>query len=262
MYLDEPNLDKISAIWQDCIEASRIFMQGAPVKTENVLLPTESDIDFSSIKSVYIIKQGVLKETYMDNMIVMYEVGDLVGTNSLLGNSKTVISTDFSVEVDEYDLDSLLEHIRSDDTRFAAWNTYLVGLMQSYKIMVCFHKSDDVQFHPEMRHYDKGDVIIQEGSHDNEVFTLMSGSAKVYVKDALVGEVRCDELFGAIAALTNTVRTATVKADSSCSVLVVPSTSFKELLSSRPDTVAKLIEDMARTIISSNKKIVSQENMK
>jgi len=75
-----------------------------------------------------------------------------------------------------------------------------------------------------------------------------------------VGDIRRDELFGAIAALTDTPRTATVKADVSCSVLVVPSTSFKALLTSRPDTVTKLIEDMARTIISTNDKILSLES--
>ena len=100
-------------------------------------------------------------------------------------------------------------------------------------------------------------MIIQQGSKDNEVFTLMSGAAQVIVNDTIVGEVKRDEVFGAIAALTGTPRTATVKAASQCSVLVVPDTHFKELLKSRPDTMTKLIEDMARTIISGNEKIVA-----
>lgn len=259
MYLDDPVLDDVSELWMNSIGSYPFFMNGAPVKSENVMIPVESVIDFSASKSIYILKQGTLKETYMNNTVINYEPGDLVGVTSLLNNCKTLVSADFSVAVDEYNVDELMEFIRSDSSRFTAWNTYLLSFMQSYQILMCHHMKQEVQFHPEIRHYDEGDIIIEEGSNDNDVFTLMSGKAHVYVKDALVGEIMRDELFGAIAALTNTTRTATVKAESKCSVLVVPSTSFKELLTNRPDTVAKLIEDMARSIISSNKKIVAQK---
>jgi len=260
MYIDESNIDEISALWQDKIGTCSAFMECAPVRSKNIVLAAETMIDFDSKKSVYILKQGELKEIYLDNVVVTYEVGDLVGISALINNCKTTVSTDFSVVVDEYDLSELMEFIRLNETRFSAWNAYLISLLQSFQLLLCHYKKQDVTFHPEVRLYEKGEVIIEEGSHDNEVFTLMSGSASVYVKEALVGDVRRDELFGAIAALTDTPRTATVKADSACSVLVVPSTSFKELLTSRPDTVAKLIEDMARTIISSNEKIVSLES--
>jgi CRP/FNR family transcriptional regulator, cyclic AMP receptor protein len=259
MYLDAPALDDVDELWKNTTGSTPFFMNGAPIRSENVMLPMESVIDFSASKSLYILKQGALKETYMNNVVINYEPGDLVGVTSLLNNCKTIVSTDFSVAVDEYNVNELMEFIRSDASRFEAWNTYLLSFMQSYQILTCHHMKQEVQFHPEVRYYDAGDIIIEEGSNDNDVFTLISGKANVYVKDALVGEVMRDELFGAIAALTNTARTATVKAESKCSVLVVPSTSFKELLTSRPDTVAKLIEDMARSIISSNKKIVAQK---
>ncbi|MCW8935000.1 MAG: cyclic nucleotide-binding domain-containing protein [Gammaproteobacteria bacterium] len=261
MYLDDSALHDVSELWANCISSTPSFMNGAPVKTENHMLPTESTIDFSASKSIYILKQGALKETYMNNVVINYEPGDLVGVTSLLNNCKTTVSTDFSVVVDEYNIKELMAFICSDISRFEAWNTYLLSFMQSYQILMCHHMEQEVQFHPEIRHYDEGDIIIEEDSNDNDVFTLISGKANVYVKDALVGEILRDELFGAIAALTNTARTATVKAESKCSVLVVPSTSFKELLISRPDTVAKLIEDMARSIISSNEKIIAQKSI-
>lgn len=259
MYLDEPALDDVTEFWKNAVNSCQIFMNEAPVKAENVMLPVESVIDFSATKSIYILKQGILKETYMNNVVINYEPGDLVGVASLLSNCKTIITTDFSVAVDEYNVEELMAYIRSDSSRFDAWNRYLLSFIQSYKILMCHHMAQEIQFHPEVRHYDEGEIIIEEESNDNDVYTLMSGKAMVYVKGALVGEVKRDELFGAIAALTNTPRTATVIAESKCSVLIVPSTSFKELLKSRPDTVAKLIEDMARSIISSNKKIVAHK---
>ncbi|MDH5473810.1 MAG: cyclic nucleotide-binding domain-containing protein, partial [Gammaproteobacteria bacterium] len=115
---------------------------------------------------------------------------------------------------------------------------------------------DDAEFHPEIRQYNEQDTIIEEGGTDNEVYTLLSGSADVLVKDTQVGVIKRDEIFGAIAALTGTPRTAKVVATSDCTVLVVPSDRFQDLLKKRPDTVTKLIEDMARTIVASNQKIV------
>lgn len=73
----------------------------------------------------------------------------------------------------------------------------------------------------------------------------------------LLTEIIRDEIFGAIAALTATVRNANVIATSDCLVMVVPSDRFQSLLASRPEMVTKLIEDMARNIVSSNEQIVN-----
>ncbi|MCW9013882.1 MAG: cyclic nucleotide-binding domain-containing protein [Gammaproteobacteria bacterium] len=257
MYTDDTTLEECTQLWQNCYDLSQVFLEDAPVKTSDLILPSESTVECNTTKSLYVIKQGILKESYHNNVIINYEPGDLVGADTLLQSKPTKITTDFAITVDEYDGLQLLEYIRADDTRHQAWTQYLMNLIQSYQILMCHHKKQEQQFHPVIRHFDKGATIIQQGSKDNDVFTLMSGSAQVLVGETVVGEIKRDEVFGAIAALTDTPRTATVKAESQCSVLVVPSTQFKELLSSRPDTMAKLVEDMARTIISSNEKIVS-----
>lgn len=88
----------------------------------------------------------------------------------------------------------------------------------------------------------------------------MSGNAQALVDDTLVGVVKCDGIFAAIAALTDTPRAAAIKAESACTVLAVPSTKFKDLLKSQPDTVANLVQYMARTIISANEKIIYLSN--
>lgn len=85
----------------------------------------------------------------------------------------------------------------------------------------------------------------------------MSGSEKVMINDTEVGEINKDEIFGAIAALTNTKRNASIIATSNCETFVVRSDSFRSLLEARrPDTVQKLINDMARTIVSCNDRII------
>ena len=70
-----------------------------------------------------------------------------------------------------------------------------------------------------------------------------------------IGVINKNEIFGAIAALTNTKRTANIVATSNCETIVVKNDNFWGLLAARPDTIEQLISDMARTIISCNERI-------
>lgn len=257
MYTEDSTLDECTILWSRCFELTKIFIKDAPKKSNDLILPSESVIEFNANKSLYIIKNGILKESYNDDVIINYEEGDLVGADAFLQNKLTHISTDFSVTVDEYDSQLLIQHIRTDEKRNQAWNQFLMTLIQSYQLLMCHHKKSEALFHPEIKQFDKGDIIIKEGDTDDAVFTLISGSALVFVGETEVGAIQRDEVFGHIAAFTKTPRTATIKADSPCSVLVVASSRFKDLLTSRPDIVTKLIEDMARSIVSGNEKIIS-----
>lgn len=257
MYIDEVIPNYCTQLWQECKRLIPVFISGAPVKTHDLKIKASSSIDIGDRKSIILIKSGVLSEVYENKSILTYEEHDLVGVDAFLNNKPTRILSDFAVIVDEYDGLSLLQYIREDNTRFLAWNQYLMNLMQSFQLLMCHHKKEEIAFHPEIRHYQKGEIIIKEGADDNEVFTLLSGSAQALVGKTLVGEIKTNEIFGAIAALTGARRTADVIATSNCTVLVVPSERFRSLLEARPDTMAKLIEDMARAIKSGNEKIVT-----
>lgn len=148
----------------------------------------------------------------------------------------------------------------SDKNKFFVLNKYLSCLNQCYQLLMAHFNKTDVEFTPEFRQYEKGAVIIEEDTEDDEVYTLMSGSAKVMFNNTEVGEVNKNEIFGAIAALTNTKRTASIVATSNCETIVVKSDNFRGLLTARPDTVQQLISDMARTIISCNERIKDLSN--
>ncbi|TNF38992.1 MAG: cyclic nucleotide-binding domain-containing protein [Gammaproteobacteria bacterium] len=257
MYIDEVIPNYCIQLWQQCREQIPLFLSGAPIKNRNLQIRANSSIVPGSQQSVFLIKSGILNEVYENRTIITYEENDLAGADSCLGNKATRIVSDFAVIVDEYDSNSLMQHIRQDEQRFSAWNAYLMNLMQSFQILMCYHKKEEITFQPEVRHYQTGETIITEGAEDNEVFTLLSGSAQAIVGNTPVGEIRTNEIFGAIAALTGARRTANVIATSNCTVLVVPCERFQSLLEARPDTLSKLIEDMARAIKSGNEKIVA-----
>ncbi|VAW67059.1 hypothetical protein MNBD_GAMMA09-2713 [hydrothermal vent metagenome] len=247
---------KCTQLWQECHRLIPELLSGVKAKQTNLSLSAEESIDLNK-NAIYLIKEGMAKEVYDGHIIVFYETGDLMGADSITIPKTTTIENDYSVIVDEYDGEEFLQHIFSDKEKSRAWINYLSCVSQCNKILMSNFSKIDTHFYPEFQDYQEGDIIIEEGTEDDDVFTLLSGTAQVLKGDTIVGEIKTDEIFGAIAALTKTRRTASVIASSDCSTLIVQREHFKELLISRPDTVNKLIEDMAKTITSLNEKIVA-----
>jgi CRP-like cAMP-binding protein len=187
---------------------------------------------------------------------VIHEKGDLINADALSHLKITAYETDFPASVDEYDGLEFMQAIAGDNNKFDLWNQYLSCLSQSYQLLMAYFSRQDTEFLPEFREYKKDDIIIKEDTEGDEVFTLVNGSAKAISNGEEVGEIKKDEIFGAIAALTHTRRTATIIATSDCDTLVATSENFRSILGTRPDIVQKLITDMARTIVSSNERII------
>lgn len=242
-------------LWQTCHSLVPDLLQNCAIEPHDLTITSKNPIDPQS-HSVFYIKEGSIKETFAGQVIVIYEEGDLIGVDGLLQHKLTRYENDFAVKVKEYDGQKFLDEIFNDKNKFTAWHQYLTCLTQSYQLLMCHFSQQDTSFSPEFRHFDRDDVIIEENTEGDEVFTLISGSANVMINNIQVGEINKDEIFGAIAALTNTRRNASIIATSACDTIVVKSDSFRSLLSARPDTVQKLVNDMARTIVSCNEKIL------
>lgn len=242
-------------LWQTCQSLVPEILAGCTIKTNDLRIKSKQSIEPTS-KSVYLIKDGTASESYDRQVIVIHDTGDLIGADGLLQQKATSFESDFAIVVDEYDGQQLLDKIFNDKNKFLIWNQYLSCLNQSYQLLISHLSNQELNFSPEYRHYNQGEIIIEENTEGDEVFTLISGTANVMLNGTQVGEVNKDEIFGAIAALTNTKRNASIIATSTCETIVVKSESFKGLLSARPDTVQHLIHDMARTIVSCNDKIL------
>jgi CRP-like cAMP-binding protein len=77
-----------------------------------------------------------------------------------------------------------------------------------------------------------------------------------------VGEIHEHEIFGAMAALTQSSRTATVVANTDCMLMVVPGDQFIELVKSQPRTCLALFENMAHKILALNQRLVDVHQLK
>ena len=242
-------------LWQECHSLVPELLKDCTVKTKERDVNAEQPLDPNS-NSIYLVTQGEIFESFDGQLIVIHEKGDLVNADALAHPKVTAYTTDFPAIVDEYDGQQFMDAIANDKGRLDIWNHYLSCLSQSYQLLMCHFSRQDTDFIPEVRQYKKDDVIIEENTEDDEVFTLLNGTVKVMSNNEEVGEIHKDEIFGAIAALTHTKRTASVIATSTCDTLVASSENFRSILGTRPDIVQKLINDMARTIVSSNERII------
>lgn len=243
------------ALWKTCQTLIPELLKDIQPLSPDRVIRSDERIDPND-KSVYLLKSGTVSEVYDNKLLLNYEEGDLFAVDGLLNPKQTRYDHEFAITVDEYDGETFLNSVLADKDKFFAWYRYTACLSQSFQLILCHFSPQDVSFRPEYRMYNAGDVIIEENTEGDEVFTLLAGSAQVIVDNTTVGEINNDEIFGAIAALTNTKRTASIVATDDCETIVVKSDSFRSLLTARPDTVTKLVNDMARTIVSCNEKIM------
>ena len=91
----------------------------------------------------------------------------------------------------------------------------------------------------DVRHYEPGEVIVQQGTIGGELFMITSGTVEVLGEDRgatskVLARLGAREVFGEKALLEDTLRTATVRASSAVDVLVMPREDFRSLIAQFP----------------------------
>lgn len=107
------------------------------------------------------------------------------------------------------------------------------------------------------RRLSTGDVIIEENSPLDEVYTLMRGSARVEVRGHPVGHVEEGEIFGVLSALTHSDHMATVIAETDITLMSVPAEDFISLIQAQPETFMRLLRTLSRHISDLNRQLVA-----
>lgn len=231
-----------------------------PKKNTNLSFPTEHC--FNSEESplcVYMLKEGFVRLRKEKRVLYFHDAGDLIAAQPFIGDNLTV-SAEGPVIVDEYSREELLHVLANNRTLLAQWHRYEACQRALHLALLNALAPPDSDVVPETRVFDPGDPIIIEGSKPGEVFTLLHGTASVFVKGVLVGEILQGEIFGAMAATSNMRRSASVVAKTPCVALALPKEHFLALARSHPATVLKLVDDMARVITDQNDKIVRMTN--
>ncbi|MBP9837654.1 MAG: cyclic nucleotide-binding domain-containing protein [Proteobacteria bacterium] len=227
--------------------------------------PVSRDVTFSSTDNwyadkeragkIYFIKEGQVAHKVYGKLLHYYNEGDLFGVDNLYTPADSKLACEFAIVVDVYETEDFFNKVNSNPKLARKWAEYSAQQLKLYSILLSFFVNDYSGYIPEVRLYVAGDVIITEGESSEEIYSMVEGKADVFVKGQQVGKVTQDEVFGTVAGLTNKPRNSTIIAHTDCMVAVLPKENFKYLLYTQPDTVVKLVEDLARALDSVTEKL-------
>ncbi|MBM2812522.1 MAG: adenylate/guanylate cyclase with Chase sensor [Chloroflexi bacterium] len=102
-----------------------------------------------------------------------------------------------------------------------------------------------------VRNYEKGSTVVRQSAEEDELYVILRGRAEVFVLNSSGSEQRVatlerGEVFGEIALLFDTVRTASVRATSPVTLLAVHRDNCYEVLRRTP-VLRSRIENVARS---------------
>lgn len=211
-------------------------------------------------QQIALIEEGVIYATNNDQTAFVLQKGDfLFHCSQSLDQGIQLISED-CVALKLLNPTRLSEDFSSNAPLLQAWQTML--LLQTAMFANAYTDNLKVGVRPTAGfiHAKAGETIIHEGDSADEVFTLLKGKAKAISGETEVGQVLEGEIFGALAALTNSKRNASVVAETDCTVMSVPKEQFIDLVKARPETCLDMINSMARQISELNFKLQQQND--
>jgi CRP/FNR family cyclic AMP-dependent transcriptional regulator len=226
---------------------------------------TQDVITFESVEDLYelfdedtlfLVNDGIINLTSNDVTLISYEEGDLIGIANSFHLPSPCLTTDGYVELQPVNRDDFLLHLYDDKRRQHCWTHYLVTM--NAIMMNKISTSTDSQAKPAagFLNFAPGQTIIQQGDDADMVYTLISGEANVLVDGTIVGQLEEEEVFGAMAAFTKEKRSASIVAQSHCSVMAVPQEDFTILIEAQPRAAVNLIQGLAKRILIMNKQLL------
>jgi CRP-like cAMP-binding protein len=206
----------------------------------------------------YLVKGGMLGVKCQERRLFLWDEGDLILPDA--GGQDLTYYAENKVLLTSYNTLELVRTLLAREDTARLW-TRLLTVQQAMVVRIlAAHADEDTQTTPGFAYYQSGDIIIQQGDRADYVFSLFEGSADVLVDGVPVGQVGEGEVLGAMALLTESPRSATIRANSRCSVVKVPRDQFKSLIRTNPTMIHGLLTDMAKQIKSLNQQVVDLSN--
>jgi CRP-like cAMP-binding protein len=96
--------------------------------------------------------------------------------------------------------------------------------------------------------FERGTVIIREGTVGEDFHLLLEGQATVTIGDRQVARAKPGDYFGEMALLDRRVRSATVRADTDVATLRLAAKDFLELVDEDRRIARRIIEELCRRL--------------
>ena len=196
--------------------------------------------EIAASQAFYVLREGSLICSIQGRQIALLEEGDPVGIAAQLCHPKLEIGAEFAVRVERYSMREVMQLSQNNSQILWHFSQLNSAYAQALGCIVLAQSSRGDSVQPECQALDEGEVLINQGEAGEHVYTLIEGHLAVVVDNVQVGEILPDEIFGALAALSDSPRSATVKASRRSLVLKLHRDDFVELIKTRPHTVRAL----------------------
>ncbi|AQA17481.1 DNA-binding protein [Halioglobus japonicus] len=207
----------------------------------------------------YVIERGSLTARYQGKLIYVMEQGEIL-LPDIAGNQEeeaaVYFGSDAGARLTAYSALEFMRQVFEDPAAIRLWTRLLITYSGLMLRITSGSVEADAGATPGFEIYEPGEIIIRQGDRADYVFNMSVGTAEVIVDDVPVGRIVDGEIFGAMAALTQADRSATVRAKTTCSVVKVPKEQFTELIQRNPATIHSLLIDMANSIVNLNEQLV------
>lgn len=230
----------------------RMDLVGTPLH----LAPTDDAIAAGMDPSkTWLVKGGMLSMSCQNRKLFTWDEGDLI-LPDVTGDG-IEFHADAAVLLVGFDTLTLVRTLLADEETARLWTQLLMTQHGIMTRLLAGYIGEDLHTTPGFAYFQPGDTIIRQGDEPRHVYSLFEGQADVLVDNVPVGSVGEGEVLGALALLTHSPRTATVKARTRCAVVKVPKDQFKQLIRSNPSMIHGLLTDMARQIVKLNGQVVA-----
>ena len=111
--------------------------------------------------------------------------------------------------------------------------------------------------------YKPGDIIIQEGDADRDLYVLNAGVVEVSMREEngtfVLSEIKPPQIIGELSFLTGHPRTATAKAKTDVELFIFPYESLEGQISQLPTSIRPIINTLISRVKSQDQRIVELE---
>ncbi|MBD3345422.1 MAG: cyclic nucleotide-binding domain-containing protein [Chitinivibrionales bacterium] len=206
--------------------------------------------------SVVIIQSGIFKYFYDNKFIRFYSNGDIVSVPSAGNKLPLAITSEFAAEMLVLNNERFLSVLRKDQSLATNWLEYHSMNETIMHSLTSLFAGEDFKPDVDIRQYQSGEVIIQEGDAPDNLFEMIEGKAAVSVKDTQVGTINAGEVFGEVSFLTESTRTATVIAESRCLIQAISGDQFEKIIKYRPTLVFSVSRTLANRLTEVNDRLI------
>jgi len=247
----------------------QIFFLGFVSFLAYLLIPVKSPRKFSALQGAILctIAYGVTASVltfFMDKTRINFLYGALGNMIFLLINvyfffSFFFLGAEFAFVTDFFDalFFSKLRQLRIKNKQKNKTKKSILNLPFNASLKL-FSAENNLEKY--LRVYKKNEIIVTKGDTGDEIFYLLEGEVEILLLDEQENNnpaniLQVDSFFGEMGYLLSEERSATIKAKTNVSVLMLPPSLFETILKHDKNLDRDIIEHMSRRIKSANERL-------